>query len=75
MIEEAKGKEKSGFLKSLGFEKEDDLKAAMKDYQAYLKTKKSVEEITNEAKSKTERERDEAQSKQTAYERKDFHIK
>lgn len=72
LVAAAKGKEKSGFLKSLGFEKEDDLKAAMKDYQEYLKTKKSAEEIANEAKSKAERERDEALNKLTAYERKEM---
>lgn len=72
LVAAAKGKEKSGFLKSLGFEKEDDLKSAMKDYQEYLKTKKSAEEIANEAKSKAERERDEALNKLTAYERKEM---
>ena len=43
LVAAAKGKEKSGFLKSLGFDKEDDLKSAMKDYQESLKTKKSAE--------------------------------
>lgn len=68
----ATGKERAKILKSLGYETEEDLKKDIEAHKEYLKTKKSAEELANDAKSDAEAKRDEALKELEGYKQKEI---